>query len=194
MALQVVQKYGIQWGDGQIIDVPIDLVHRATSNKVFLQLRASSYNIAKMVFPTEKLPKNVSLAKSSVLQDLKKLRNLALGLATEASAVDELFDQGEPKRSKANKVVKRSLDEFVTINYEDTDISVMSTKLANSDISIELVESSLTVVLEAMGKEKELLDGADKRSYVKTGNFAGRKSARSTEEESRTPSLSPRND
>ena len=108
--------------------------------------------------------------------------------------VDELFDQGEPKKQRTNKAVKRSLDEFVTINYEDTDITVLSTKLPNSDISIELVASSLTVVLEAMGKEKELLDDQDKRSYVKTGNFAGRKSARSTDEESRTPSLSPRND
>ncbi len=100
MSVQLFTRHGVQH-DGVDVVFPPDLI-TSSLGVDYLQVLTTSRPLIQAIFPGRWLPKNPSIAGSSVIQRLVKERNVKLGLEEdeEPDIAQQLFDGGPaPKKA-----------------------------------------------------------------------------------------------
>ena len=170
MSLQIAQRWSIAH-DGKEIVVPPGLIvlHRGVPYiKVF-----STSALSPLFYPNEKIPKNFSLRNSSVMKRLYQERDEKSGF-TEHSKLAALFDQNgnDVPAKTARKRRRVSEDEF---HMSSDGIQMLAAKSKKEVLTIKLETKDLQILTDALHEHEasdNLLNGGQRRAYIKSGKYA----------------------
>ena len=169
MSVQLFTRHGVQH-DGVDVVFPPDLI-TSSLGVDYLKVLTTSRPLIQAIFPGRWLPKNPSIAGSSVTQRLVKERNVKLGLEEdeEPDIAQQLFDGG-PAPKKAKK--KRPNPEASIVTSDG--IQVMACAVGNAGLCIRMRSDDLEKFFKAMREaeaEDKCLQGGCKRAYVLSDNY-----------------------
>lgn len=105
----ISERIQVQYLAEKPVTIPQDLLSEFQGQK-YLKFSPTSYPIVQLVCGGQ-MPRNASLAQCPNLTKLLETRNKAIlssiGMATEGSAAEDLFDEPEESTTKTTKVAKK---------------------------------------------------------------------------------------
>ena len=167
---------GISW------EIPKDML-KVVDNVIYLQVKATSQPLIRLIMGKDKIPKNSSMAGSETIKNLKIERNTLCGrlpLDEADDAVAELFDQGvRTKRRRLKYNDKIDPDTMCEIQ----DHKMLAPQSNVGDLYVQMCADNLTLLFVKLKAEGDELI-SNKKKYKMSGDFAGLAAARKSRRDS----------